>query len=314
MNKGIAIFIVVMLFLNACMSSESTPAPTHTANPTDPPEPTFTPAPTLVPYFDKPGQYLEVIQIEGETRWFSVYIPENYLHGTLTPLVINFHGAGSSLQEQTLISGMNEKAETEGFISVYPQASSNNSRAWFLADGPAGSIDVEFTQAIIDSLREKSTIDPQRIYATGFSNGGGLVHSLGCLMSDTFAAIAPVAGAYVYWAPCEINSPVSVIAIHGDADPAVAYSGGGYSTPDWAETWAKRNGCDAGSTTSQPYDDIFIQAWETCPDGVAVMLFTIAGGGHIWPGSEIYPDRSDITKNLNATNIIWAFFKAHPKP
>lgn len=302
MRKWPIVFACLSIWLGACASPESALPPTNT------------PEPTPAPYFDKPGQYLEMIKSGGETRWFAVYIPENYQHGSLTPLVLNFHGAGSTFQQQALISGMNDKAETDGFVVVYPQALPANANVWFLADSSAGSMDIELTQAIIDNLYEKLTIDPKRIYATGFSNGGGLVDNLGCMMSDTFAAIAPVAGAYVYWVPCETNAPVSVIAIHGDADTSVAYSEGGYSTPGWADSWAERNGCDSTSSTSQPYDDITVETWETCPDGVAVTLYTVAGGGHVWPGSAIYAGWSEATENLIATDIIWEFFENHPKP
>ncbi len=308
------VVIICLVLLSACSPLIDQPIPTSTAFPTNTPEPTLTPEPTQVPYFDKPGQYLEMLQSGGESRWFAIYIPQGYQHGTPTPLVFNFHGAGSTFQQQSIISGMNEIAESEGFIVVYPQALPENSNSWFLADGSIGSLDVEFTQAMIDDLHKKLTIDPKRIYATGFSNGGGLVDSLGCMLSDTFAAIAPVAGAYVYWAPCEITSPVSMIAIHGDADSAVAYAGGGYSTPGWAGTWAERNGCDSTSSTNQPFDDITVETWDSCPEGVAVTLYTVAGGGHVWPGSAVYEGAQGATNNLNATDIIWEFFKDHPKP
>ena len=312
--KWVVIIIMMVAMQTACNTTSNIPTPTITPIPTNTPEPTPTPAPTAEPYFDQPGQYLETIQSDGITRWYAVFIPKSYQHGTRTPLVLNFHGAGSTFQQQAIISGMNEVAETKGFVVVYAQALPDNSNVWFLADGPDGSLDIEFTKAIIDDLYEKLSIDPKRVYATGFSNGGGLVDSIGCHMSDTFAAIAPVAGAYVFWAPCETASPVSVIAIHGDADTAVAYSGGGYSTPGWAGSWAERNGCDEISSTSQPYGDITIETWDSCPKGVAVILYTIAGGGHIWPGSAIYDGTLGATENLNATETIWEFFKDHPKP
>jgi len=302
MTKWRVVLVCLVWLLTGCAPIKNTPIPTNT------------PAPTQVPYFDKPGQYLEMIESGGQTRWFAIYLPSSYLHGTPTPLVLNYHGAGSTFQQQALISGMDEKAETEGFVVVYPQALPANANVWALADSTAGSMDIEFTQAILDDLHQKLSIDPKRIYATGFSNGGGLVDNLGCFISDTFAAIAPVAGTYVYWAPCETSSPVSVIAIHGDADSSVVYSGGGFSTPGWAGTWAERNGCDPSSSTSQIYDDISVETWDSCPEGREVTLYTIAGGGHVWPGSAIYKEMIGVTKNLNATDFIWDFFEGHPSP
>jgi polyhydroxybutyrate depolymerase len=56
----------------------------------------------------------------------------------------------------------------------------------------------------------------------------------------------------------------------------------------------------------------------TCPDGRAVELITIAGAGHQWPGSRPKPVIQRLlhldapSTALNATDVIWRFFAAHP--
>ncbi len=314
MKKYILLLISLGLMLTGCSSASSSPdaaiPPAHTKTV----QPTPMQQATAVPYYDKPGQYLEILTINGETRWFAIYIPQSYQHGTPAPLVLNFHGAGSNYQEQAIISGMDALAEADGFIIVYPQADNGGQKTWQLAIDSSGSADIEFTQAIIAHMKNKLTIDNARIYATGLSNGGGFVDNIGCYLADTFAAIAPVAGAYVYWISCEPNAPVSMLAIHGDVDAIAPYAGGGYSTPAWAATWAERNGCHSTALITQLANDISLQSWEDCAQGSAVALYTIAGGGHFWPGSPVYAGSPGATENLDASTIIWEFFKTHPKP
>jgi polyhydroxybutyrate depolymerase len=319
---------ILLLVSPACAPAATppptaTPLPTHTytpeptQTPSVTPEPTLTPTPTPVPYYDKPGKYLDILTIHDEARWFMLHIPESYQHGTPTALVLSFHGAGSSFEEQEMVSGMDSWVEELGFIAVYPQASRENGSVWQLVTEMTGSADLDFARALIEFLEEKLTIDPKRIYATGFSNGGGLVDLMACNMADKIAAIAPVAGGYVYWADCEPSHPVAVLAFHGTDDEAVAYQGAGFSMPGWAGTWAERNRCDLEPTTTNPEEDVIKDTWDNCDDDASVILYTIEGGGHVWPGSPLWTNLRKMEgypQNVIATELMLAFFEAHPKP
>jgi polyhydroxybutyrate depolymerase len=246
-----------------------------------------------------------------------LHLPESYQHGVLTPLVISYHGAGSSFDEQELVSGMDLLAEEYGFIAVYPQASPDNDNVWQLLTEMAGSEDFVFTRQMVTYLEEKLTIDPQRIYATGFSNGGGMVDLLACSMADKFAAVAPVAGSYIYWATCEPSRPVPVIAFHGTADSAVSYQGSGFSIPSWAAGWAERNGCDPQPTTTIPEEKVSLDTWQRCENDAEVAIYTIEGGEHVWPGSPLWVNVRKLEgypQAINASQLIWEFFTAHPAP
>ena len=48
-------------------------------------------------------------------------------------------------------------------------------------------------------------------------------------------------------------------------------------------------------------------------DGAEVILFTIKGGGHTWPGHDLpIGFLGKATKDISATDLMWDFFEKHP--
>jgi polyhydroxybutyrate depolymerase len=140
-------------------------------------------------------------------------------------------------------------------------------------------------------------VDPNRIYASGHSNGGGMVNRLACELADRIAAIGTISGAYGASADCAPSRPVPVFAIHGTEDPIVPYEG----IPDWALGWANRNGCDPEPLNIPHNVLIHEQKWSNCRAGADVVLYTIEDMGHDWT--------HDI---INMGQTIWDFFAQHP--
>jgi polyhydroxybutyrate depolymerase len=226
------------------------------------------------------------------------------------PLVIVLHGGGQEVADLEEMSEMSYKADEAGFLVVYPQASLLR---WDLRPREEDGVDVVFIEILLVYLQRHLSIDPARIYVAGFSNGASLAHRLGCDLADRIAAIAPVSGAYPSGDVCEPSRPVPVVAFHGTGDTYVAYQDGEHDVPGWAAGWAVRNGCDPRPVPGPHQGDVRSESWENCRAGAAVMLYTIEGGRHIWPGSarahEFFPEVED----LSANDFIWAFFQAHPK-
>ncbi len=155
---------------------------------------------------------------------------------------------------------------------------------------------------------------------TGISNGGMTSYRLACEASDLFAAVAPVAGALSV--ACEPSEPVSILAIHGTDDQHVLFEGGvpvtrfdahervDPSVQDTLALWAWRDGCSLEPTRDQA-GTIIHNVYPDCDSGMSVELLAIEGGGHVWPSGES-PSRSE--DELDASEAIWDFFEAHPKP
>ncbi|MFC2029360.1 alpha/beta hydrolase family esterase [Chloroflexota bacterium] len=297
----------------------SSPTATATAIPTPTPTPTPTPipVPALVPTekYQKPGNYLDNVTVDGLPRFFTVRIPTGYQPGNPAPLVINIHGRTSTTFQQEALSQMNAKADKGGFVVVGPQALGDPSTWWGPLPNELGQPDMDFFEELLAYLQREISIDPDRIYATGLSNGATMANRLACDMADTFAAIAPVAGGHVAPDECEPLRPVSVLVIHGTDDPIIPYHGNERDTPpvhSWVQAWGERNGCDGEPSPSRPYPDVLQETWENCAEGAEVTLLSLEGGGHTWPGAPLSVGMGSTSQHINATDVIWDFFVSHP--
>lgn len=257
---------------------------------------------------------IEKIVSGGQTRQYRLHVPPSYRAGQVMPLVINIHGYNSNAEQQERISKMAQKADQAGFIAVHPEGT-GGSEAWHFGPGEDSKADLQFFGDLIRTVESKYSIDANRIYATGISNGAQMTNHLGCAMSDMFAAIAPVSGGYFRGEACNTSRPVAVVAFHGTADNLLPYEGRPplmISIKDWAAGWAARNGCNASPQVTMQKGQVTGETWSGCKNNSDVVLYTIKDGGHSWPGSDLMP-RNITTLDIDATDTIWDFFVAHSK-
>jgi polyhydroxybutyrate depolymerase len=267
----------------------------------------------------------------GRTRTYFVHTPPGYDGNEKLPLVIVLHGGGGNDESAEKMSGMSDKADAVNFLVVYPAGTGgvgDHFHTWNsgICCGYAlkNSVDdVAFLRALIDKLEYEYAVDPKRVYVTGISNGGMMAYRVACTMADKVAAIAPVAGALD--PGCNPSEPVSVIAFHGTDDENVPYHGGmgtkqidgprDYKPVSYAiDFWVKRDGCDAAPKKVE-VGTLRTEGYGGCKDGTAVVLDTVVGQGHAWPGGDRLVrllDKPD--PNVRATDLMWTFFQAHPKP
>ena len=260
----------------------------------------------------------------GRKREYVLYVPASYDRNKPTPLMISMHGAGGWAVQQRDLSGWNRVADAQGFIVVYPDGVEGvGPRIWHVGRGPGLERDVRFISALIDTIEAAYNIDPTRIYANGLSNGGGMSFALSCTLSDRIAAVGLVAAAQTLpFSWCTDRKPVPMIAFHGTDDPGVPYNGGKtWIAPDafpnvplWAKRWARRNQCAEGTIDSTVAAGVTRAEYRRCADDAAVVLYTIKGGGHTWPGGEPMPEWAvgRTSTAVDATSEMWKFFLAHP--
>ena len=257
---------------------------------------------------------------DGIERGFRLHIPEAYAPSTPAPLVLNFHGLGSNAVQQELYSGLIGKSDDAGFILATPEGSGSPQR-WYFIDLPGAEVDdFAFLRALIGHLSDTLCIDRSRIYATGMSNGGFMSAALACEMSDTFAAVAPVAG-FTYLPSCDGKPPVPIIVFHGTDDAVVPFAGGNIgllpaALPGVRETaarWAQHNGCGPMPDTERIASDVALERYAGCSGGAGVHLYVIEGGGHTWPGALPLPFLARTTQSIKAADLIWRFFADHSK-
>ena len=263
----------------------------------------------------------------GVTRRYLLYVPKSYDRSKPTPLVISIHPAATWGAVEMNISRWNDLAEQYGFIVVYP----NGSGALFDGFSPGPHVwpgeddlprDVRFISDLIDKLESEYNIDPRRIYANGMSNGGNMAFLLSCELSDRIAAVGAVAAAQPARWDCSGSKPVPTVAFHGTADNFAPYQGGRSpiapmlfaNIPAWTARVAQRNHCQGSASETRTSASVRQVAYTTCAENADVILYTIEGGGHTWPGGK--PFAAWVTgrtnNEINASRIMWEFFTQHP--
>ncbi len=266
----------------------ATTKPTSTEQTAQKPEATIEPTTVSTPTETKPTTAEHTYSLDGSEWTYLLRIPNGLDVTQPAAVVIVIHGLGEKPQTMYKV-GFSSVSDEHKFILVYPDLKRHS---------------IDFIRAILADLSTKVNIDPNRIYATGFSLGGKLAYDLACEMSDTFAAIAPMSGTV----HCETGQPenaISVIHMHGTGDWVVPPDGSKLSWPAAEEviaSWVEFNDCPS-SPQEEKKDGITHTKYDPCKDGSAVELYMIDGMGHKPPTSE-----------LPAAQIIWDFFEAHPKP
>ncbi len=254
----------------------------------------------------------------GLTRTYILYVPASYSAGTPAPLVFNFHGYTSNATEQMFYGDFRPIADTAGFLLIHPMGTLDGSGQPYWNSGWGGTVDdIGFTSALIDSLSLTYSINQDRVFSTGMSNGGFMSYTLACELSDRIAAIASVTGAMNLnqSSTCNPSHPMPVLEIHGTSDATVAYIGASWieSTSNTLNYWATFNNC-AIPAIMTPVPNINLTDGCTAEhyiypnglNGVDVEHYKIIGGGHTWPGA---PFTVGVTnRDINASIKIWEFF------
>jgi polyhydroxybutyrate depolymerase len=282
----------------------------------------------------------KTIQVGDSEREYLLHVPDNLPRNKPVPLLFVLHGGGQKAEIAQRM-GFTEVANREDFIVVYPNAVRKN---WNDGRNEPGIWsqrnnvdDVGFVSALIREVGRDHPIDPKRVYATGPSNGGIFSNRLGAEMSEQFAAIAPVIGGLAAPLAEKFNpaQPVSVLMINGTEDPLVPYKGGRVTfmgrgrgsiipTSETIRKWVARDHCNPVPKSrdlpdKDPKDQTRtkIDVYSGGKNGTEVILYTIEGGGHTWPGGVQYlPEMmiGRVCRDFKATDTIWEFFKSHPKP
>lgn len=263
----------------------------------------------------------------GVEREYLLHVPSSYDPSRPTPLVVSLHGAGGWPAQQMEASRWNRVADEQGFLVVYPSAQRFlfGPRLWHMTPGDGLNADVRFISDLIDELETAYDIDPSRVYVNGLSLGGGMSFALSCTLADRIGAIGTVAPAPTLpfdW--CPDPEPMPLIDFHGTADPLVPYAGrppdgrfapsGMPAVRTWIASWAHRDRCNEDPVASRVAADVTRLEYRGCEDDTAVVLYTVRGGGHTWPGGEPLPEwiTGPTTDSVDASRLMWAFFREHP--
>jgi polyhydroxybutyrate depolymerase len=278
-----------------------------------------------------PGDHSRSVHAGGEDRSYLLHLPTSFDPKKPTPVVLALHPFATNGRMMAGISRLSQLADREGFIVAYPNGTGRGTvLQWNVGVNPSDQADdVGYLVKVLDDIATVAEVDPKRVYATGYSNGAMMCYRLAAEIPDRIAAIAPVAGTMTFKGRPSKKRPVSVLHIHGTEDtlsrydhpagrrPLIAAAFG--SVGDSVEAWAEADGCPEKPTSidlpRKVEDGLTIRRDTYGPgkDDAEVVLYTIVGGGHVWPGWD--PPGQFLGKSpadLKASELIWEFFQKHP--
>jgi polyhydroxybutyrate depolymerase len=257
------------------------------------------------------------VRVGDMQRTYVLYVPPPAVRGVPVPLLLAFHGSGSTGAAMEREAGFDRIAAREGFLVAYPDAPAGN---WAedcdcnVADR-LGVNDTGFVRALVDSVAARFPVDRRRVGAVGFSQGGLFVHRLGCQMADlvsTIASIAaPMSGALAE--RCGASAPVSVLVAVGTLDPVFPYEGGGtgkratLSARATTRVWRTIDRCSEEPSVVQLPDRardgtrVMEERWTGCREDVEVVLYTVDGGRHQW----------DLSRDVGTAELVTALLLRH---
>lgn len=289
------------------------------------------------------------VRFGGVSYPVRVVVPAGVSRRATLPLVLDLHGSSSNGVNQAPISDLTALAGQQKFLVANPSGAialapanpplPDGSWAWNVPGVPttAGQFppadardDVRFLKTVIDTMDRLGCVDDDRVFATGYSGGGRMASALACELSDTIAAVAPVAGlragrpspldtSVPEIQSCNPKRPVPVITFHGDADAVNPLPGSsdlrwGYAVAVAVQTWARLNDCRQGPASRVVSEHVTEFSYSRCRGGADVEYYRVTGGGHTWPGTAV--DLSPLgvtTQEISATQLMWQFFEDHPK-
>ncbi len=259
------------------------------------------------------------LEVDGVKREYILYVPQRYTEGAPVPLVLNFHGYFNSAQQQLAYGDFRTIADREGFLVVHPQGLGDQRGINHFNVGWGNSTvdDLGFAKALLDKIESEYTINPKRIYSTGFSNGGFMSYRLACELSARIAAVASVSGSITkgQLGTCNPVHPTPILQIHGTADTVVSYDGSQLFEPVDAllAYWVAYNKTASVPEISEIPDStindgstVTYQRYENSENNIAVAHFKIENGTHTWPMAQ-----PEANFDINASEEIWKFFSQY---
>ena len=288
----------------------------------------------------RPGTYVMDAQMTtaGFPRKSRVHIPHGYTAEHAYPLLVVLHGAFSKASEIEQITGFSDLADREGFLVLYPEGIGI---LGFLQHWNAGHCcgkaekdaidDMGFLDAAIDRAVQRFSVNPDKIFLVGHSNGGMLVHRYAAKQARKLAGIAVVSGAVnskradqpAFPELAVPRKPLPVCMIHGVEDDSIPYAGGKMpdkhkdrefaSFADAVDYWVTANNCVMDPPDKRLYDGrVTKSVWKKCHNGARVTTYAIENWGHTWPGPRMSKalESDDTALPFDAAEMIWDFFTA----
>ena len=272
------------------------------------------------------GGNQHMLKTGGRERTYLLHRPANLARANPVPLVLVLHGGTGDAAEAQESYHWDAVADDHGFVVVYPDGYRWSWTAGGVCCGLAqmrNVDDVAFLTQLVQTVVHDENIDNKRIYIAGMSNGAAMAYRLACEGTFDIAAIGSVSGSFSY--ACPKARAVSVMEIHGLDDHMIPFAGGhgtkAATEVDWLgveRTLAVFRAADDCRPPAIEQNGPVTTSTARCAAGRFVVLITIAGAGHQWPGGNprhglvaTLFDLDSPSTALDATRTLWDFFAGH---
>lgn len=248
-------------------------------------------------------------RFDGHDRTYLLSVPVRRDGVRPGPLILDLHGWGGDLRTFDAETMLAKEGSALGDVVVTPQALGNPTR-WNWDGRAGGPDDFGFVRALLADLEQRLCIDTNRVYAAGHSNGAAFAGLLACRAPYEFAAVASVSATVP--SSCPPGIAPSMLTVRGTADPSVPYD---QSTIDnVVGTWAENDDCSEHPRGEEPISGVRRVRYDGCAHGAAVVVDTVVGGVHVWPGSPTAATKagnSTAGQTFPATREVLDFFARH---
>ena len=159
--------------------------------------------------------------VAGSPRQALVFPPASTMPPQPHPLIFAWHPHGGTMQSAA--ESMHFQTLWPDAIVVYPQGlktetendQSGNGFGWQKELGQDGNRDLKFFDTMLATFRQKYSVDEDRIYTTGFSNGTGFSYLLWAERGHVLAAVGAVSGVLMESERQKPIQPRALISIAG---------------------------------------------------------------------------------------------------
>ncbi|MEE2907375.1 MAG: PHB depolymerase family esterase [Planctomycetota bacterium] len=242
---------------------------------------------------------------DGLDREYLIHVPNELPESA--SLVLVLHGYGMNNSQLEKCCGWPDLADERGFVVAFPNGSLDKSNKHFWdVDYPIHQeIEIDddgFLRELAFHLQDLYGINPDKVFVTGFSNGGDMSYQLACRESETFMAFAPVTGTMMdsLFTNCDPAVPHPILAMNGTSDNVVLYNGdmdnatgwGPYrSVPEIIAFWAKVLETTDMDQTNLPDvnpndgSTVRLDIYSSLQNDLELWFYAVIGGGHEWPGA-----------------------------
>tara|TARA_A100001388_G_scaffold34288_1_gene21936 strand:+ start:186 stop:1112 length:927 start_codon:yes stop_codon:yes gene_type:complete len=244
--------------------------------------------------------------IDGVTREYYLFVPSGEASGP-SGLIITLQGGGADAGWRFPTQDEWEAiAEKENMIIALPSGHTygDNEGAWVLNTDATAMQDINFFNEMISDISLRHWVDTSRVYAVGWSLGSMFAYELACHMSESFAAIASVAGTMpVNVKSCEQARNVPIMHVHGVEDEIIAYGnswewkawdsvGAMRDIPSLIAYWSDKYECQSKAETSGEAATHF--AYSDCAQDARVEHYRLERGTHDWPETLLGQPTSEV--------------------